>query len=540
MPNYNPELTADEKRLLLDEAIRYHEMFNNKLPDNMKIEFNINEFKKRLEDPEEVLRYRRSVARQESEEKSKEIYSKLESQFGKPPVGRHYLNRNIRFGFKTDGSKESEEYNEKMYKDYVANPEKALYNKLKNLINADPQQYVETLGNPKAMIDYYDNNKVLIEDGFVIDTMLKDKALDWVTPELNNTRECLKGPLEAFGFAKKEAMANQGSAYFTMPKINFEQAVILSGAGPEFMGKGADPAVTATIQKAIESAPDLESPQEYFEKLQIEGIHLNNKFYYSHVAEERKDDGTKVSVTFDKAIEKRQDPNFMIRERTDEEKWHLKNISKDFEREYLAIWQKKYAELSDTKTFNFEEIKEQNKGNIFERMFRRTSNEYKEFIKQFEDYNNPNSKDYLNREKLREKADAYEQHKLRQGKSYDQMDATSKGRIDLVTNVKNTLDYMDKADDVIRNQIENKLYADKDNQKSLGDQFLNIEDVEEKDNSMFVNTSKDDLFNDIKKILNNDLKEQEVENENINEDSENKMREPGEDDGIDGLDELNM
>ena len=83
-------------------------------------------------------------------------------------------------------------------------------------------------------------------------------------------------------------------------------------------------------------------------------------------------------------------------------------------------------------------------------------------------------------------------------------------------------------------------YADKDNQKSLGDQFLNIEDVEEKDNSMFVNTSKDDLFNDIKKILNNDLKEQEVENENINEDSENKMREPGEDDGIDGLDELNM
>ena len=146
-----------------------------------------------------------------------------------------------------------------------------------------------------------------------------------------------------------------------------------------------------------------------------------------------------------------------------------------------------------------------------------------------ENFNNPDSKDYLNRDKLREKADAYEQHKIAQGRTYEQMDTTSKGRMDLVHNVKETLNYMDKADDVVRNKIENKLYADEENRKSIGESFLNLEDLNES-NSIDNANEKDSLNNDILNFLHNT---------NINKQQENE-NELGSDDNVDELDELSM
>ncbi len=477
MPNLTGELTENEKLALLAEHKAYVDDFNSHLPDNMKIKFDEEAFNAKLNDPLEVARYRRSVAREEKIAKQMKIYENFEEKFGVPPAGRHYLNRNIEFSFKTDGSDESNEYNEKLYKSYVANPEKLLYSKIKNIINTHPQPLYEALDDKGKLGDFYDANQALCEDAFVFDSMIKDDALNWVTPQLKESIKCMKKPIEYLGEAQKSAYATIGSSYLTMPELTVEQATILMASGPQYSGKYAKPAVRNTILRALEKSEGVERPKEFYDQLTEHGMQLNSTFFTSHVAEERQADGTYKVVSFTNALQRPDDPNFNIRKRTKDEIWHIKNISKEYENEYLGIWQKKFKDLSNDKTpFNFAAIKDAHKGNIFERMLFRTSRQYNEFINAFEAYNDPNSKDYLNREKLREKAEAYQTHKTGQGKTLEQMDKTSRIRMKLTSDVINTLDYMDKMDDVIRNQIDAKLYPEPGSVEN-GSPFLKAEEV---------------------------------------------------------------
>ena len=72
---------------------------------------------------------------------------------------------------------------------------------------------------------------------------------------------------------------------------------------------------------------------------------------------------------------------------------------------------------------------------------------------------------------------------MKGGKTLDRMDATSRSRTNLVNNVVATLDYMDKMDDAVRNQIETKLYP-APGTKPVREQFLHKEDVKEESNEI--------------------------------------------------------
>ena len=71
-----------------------------------------------------------------------------------------------------------------------------------------------------------------------------------------------------------------------------------------------------------------------------------------------------------------------------------------------------------------------------------TPKQYKEFIKTFKDYNDPESKDYLNKGKLREKAQAYKDYKLVNGKTIDDLSGTSSARTQFADDVLETIDEM--------------------------------------------------------------------------------------------------
>ena len=517
MPVNNSEIEADklteaEKKKLLSEHIAYINDFNRHLPDNLKIRYDQEAFERKLNDPEEVLRYRRSLAREEKLARQEQIYSQLEGKFGTPPEGRHYLNRNIFACFKTDGSDASNKYNEDLYSNYCKNPEKLLYTKIKNIVNFNPESLYNAFENKGALVDFYDQHQELCEDAFVYSSMIKDESLEWVTPQLKNAIDCMKKPIESLGEAQKAAYAAVGSSSMTMPDITTEQAMILMGSGPQYVGKDARPEIRNTIMNALAKSNDLEQPKEYYDRLREHGMALNPNFYVSHVAEERRPDGSYKEVTFDAVLMRPNDVNLNIRQRTADEMWHIKNISKEYEREYLGIWQKKFTDFGDRREFNFAQIKEANKGNVFERTFRRTSREYKEFIKSFEDFNNPESKDYLNRAKLREKADAYSARKLAQGKTLEQMDATSRGRTTLVNNVIATLDYMDMMDNTVRNQIDAKLYPEPGAQP-VREQFLKESDVNDRSNEIKDVQNVLDVLGkkmDQNKDLNDDLEDDDL------------------------------
>lgn len=506
MPIDNPEieqdkLTEEEKKRLYSEYVSYVSRFNRILPETMQLPYDQAEFQAKLNDPEEVLRYRRSLLREEKLQKQQAIYDQLQQKFGTPPEGRHYLNRNIFACFKTQDTDEAREYNENLYRNYCQNPEKLLYTKIKNIVNFNPEPLYAAFGNKGALVDFYDQHQELCEDAFVFSSMIKDESLDWITPQLKDAIDCMKKPIESLGEAQKAAYAAVGSSSITMPDVTPEQAMLLMAGGPDYVGKEARIDIRNTIMNAIGRNAGIEQPKEYYDRLREHGMALNQNFFVSHVAEERQANGTYKQVSFDAPMYNANSAALQIRQRTADEMWHIKNISKEYEREYVGIWQKKFEDLGGQNRFNIEQIKESNKGGVFERLFRRTSREYKEFIKALEDFNNPESKDFLNRAKLREKADAYSARKLAQGKTLEQMDETSRGRTILVNNVTATLDYMDSMDNNIRNQIEAKLYPEP-GAKPVREQFLQEKDVKDKSDEI-----KDiqNVFNVLgKKMENND------------------------------------
>jgi hypothetical protein len=104
-----------------------------------------------------------------------------------------------------------------------------------------------------------------------------------------------------------------------------------------------------------------------------------------------------------------------------------------------------------------ERIKNANKGGIFERMFNTTSPEYKDFIKAFEEYNDPNSKNYLNKENLKEKSIAYFEYKTEKGISFSKLNETEKNRLNLVGSVIRTLTEMENNKEKVDAEIFNNL-----------------------------------------------------------------------------------
>ena len=503
MPVNDGLLTREEKQALLAEHKAYIDDFNSHLPDNMKIPFDQAAFMAKLDDPEEVAHYRRSQLRQEKLEAQRRIYENLKAKHGQAREGKEFLARVIQYSLKTDGSDESNQYNEQLYQDFLNHPEKLLYQKLQALMNFNPSTLYESFGDKAALSDIYDANQALCEDAYAFDSLISQDAADWVNPEFKAAVNSMKKPFETLCEAKKAAYANVGSAYLTMPSLTPEQAMILMGSGPQYAGADAKFEVLNTVMNAVGKSAQIEQPMEYYDRLRSYGLNPNRNFFLSHVAEHRLPNGTIETVSFDELLKHPDDPSYNVRPRTEREIWRIRNVSKEFEGEYLALFQRKFqSNAHDNRPFDFARIKDANKGNVFERYLFRTSREYKNFIKAFEDFNNPASKDYLDKAKLRRAAEAYQAHKQAQGKSYEQMDQTSRGRTDLVQNVIDSLDFMEQREQEIRQQIEGKLYP-LPGQAPTREPFLVESEVAE-----------DSLTQDMQNVLNVIGPSQEKEEEN--------------------------
>jgi hypothetical protein len=106
-------------------------------------------------------------------------------------------------------------------------------------------------------------------------------------------------------------------------------------------------------------------------------------------------------------------------------------INDAYEKEYSRVWQKHLSANYNKEPFDLERIKNANKGGFFERMFNTTSPEYKRFIKALEDYNDPKSENYLNKDDLKDKASAYFDYKTSDGVSFSKLNETERNRLAL-------------------------------------------------------------------------------------------------------------
>ena len=126
----------------------------------------------------------------------------------------------------------------------------------------------------------------------------------------------------------------------------------------------------------------------------------------------------------------------------------------------------------ETKTCN--DILKRNKGGFFERFFRTTSNEYKNFKNAFKEYNDKNSPNFGNKEALKSAAMAYIRHKVPSLKEneepdsniYDNLEGTSLNRTMLCLSVLDQIKYQEKIENL--NNTFNNL-SDKANENEQKD-----------------------------------------------------------------------
>jgi hypothetical protein len=128
-------------------------------------------------------------------------------------------------------------------------------------------------------------------------------------------------------------------------------------------------------------------------------------------------------------------------------------INDAYEKEYSRVWQKHLSANYNKEPFDLERIKNANKGGFFERMFNTTSPEYKRFIKALEDYNDPKSENYLNKDDLKDKASAYFDYKTRDGVSFSKLNETERNRLALAASVVRTITEMENEKEKVDAEI---------------------------------------------------------------------------------------
>lgn len=163
------------------------------------------------------------------------------------------------------------------------------------------------------------------------------------------------------------------------------------------------------------------------------------------------------------------------------------------------------AKMYYGKAKSLDDIIDKHKGGFFERFFRRTSNEYKNYVKALKNYNDENNKDFGNDEKLKEATIAYLLHKFPnktvndeiKGDDLQTLDDTSRKRVNFCLDTLSTISYNKKLDKVIEpfNNLSvpsESLIDDKQSefQKELSEK---VEDIKKDDNLIEdVNENKDE------------------------------------------------
>jgi len=477
MPNEN-ELTNEEKKMLIDKHHKIVDEFNTYLPNDNKISYDDNNLISRLNDSKEVKYYKTLKEIEQRIKDQKTIYENLSKKFGPIEFKKNILARSFHYGLKTENTKEANEYNEKIYKLYQENPEKVFYQRYKEVLEFDPTILLEIEGDKQKILDFYSKNQRLCHDAFVFLSTMENPSAN-INPTLRASIQAMAKVVENLSDPLMHYNYDKGDEYFSFPlNMTTEQALIIVNIHPEYL-KPENPLKEKFYPKMNSNL----QPLTGLRKIKEMGYEFGKDFFLKYKCE-KYDPKTKTTkeISIEDGINKINDENIKITKRTDEEIAEMKKINRAIDYEYLNVFKKGFSFNYDEKEYNLEQLIFNNRGSFLERMFRRTSREYKEFVKTLKDYNDPNSKDYLNNERLKEKAQLYFDYKNSKGLSLN--DRVGQNRLRFVSAVIRTIDAMENNPEEVTRRINYNLKED----NFIREQVVKEEEVSD---DLFINKIED-------------------------------------------------
>lgn len=405
---------------------------------------------RKLDDPKEVAVYRMFAENKRRQAERDRIFTNLVSKYGRGNPDSLPMNRTIKYCLRVGNDPESIAYNEKLYQEYITNPQNVVYREFKKVMTLNPQELYNLGNDKKNMGEFYMNNTEVCQNAFAFDSVMSNGDAQATKPfraGIGSMRKLVE-TLNEYGNVVKQG----GIDGLACPTLTPEQAA-LAMSNEMFLNQQNE---DLNIVLNLKLRP-LDTPHDYFKHFIDAGMDIDNPDFFATYRALYTDPetGAHKEVSFDRVFVE-HDPNVRIERRSPEEIFQIKCINSAFQAKYAAKFQSRIAAKLNERIFDANQIEEDRKGGWFERnLLRSTSPEWKEFIQAFKEFNDPNHANYMRKDILRPKAQAYMDHKHAQGyDSLSDMKGTSLKRGTLCQSVIDTCDEFDRQEDSICEDIE--------------------------------------------------------------------------------------
>ena len=494
MPVYKP-FTEEEKRDILARHHYLVDEMNKTLGD--VLEYEDERILQKLEDPKEVAAYRLHEENKRRNEERQRIMDDLESRFGTQGTDHNPLNRHIKYLMKLGDDPKDMEYNEKLYQEYLRKPENVVYREYKKILELNPQQLYDLGDDKQKIAEFYMNNTGLCEGAFVVNSVITNGNAK-ATKALRSGLASMAKPIESLNEIG-HTLKNNGIDSFACPTLTQEQTLLAMTNQTLFLGN-PNPVLTEVMNCNL---IPIEPPHDYFQKFVDYGIDINQPNFFTKYKCVKTDPetGNKKEVGFSELFDN-DDPNVRIEIRSKDEQEEILAVNRAYQDKYAEKFQARIATKLNQMNFDINQLEEERKGNWVERnILHSTSSEWTEFIGAFKDYNNPEHPNYLRKDILKPKAQAYMDRKHRQGyATVEDMKGTSRSRGTLAQAVIDTCDEFEEQKNQINEDIEISIRTGFNGKVGL---IINAKEVDVNDNAA---ESEQEKSNEIKNEI---VKDQE-------------------------------
>ena len=445
MPEYLP-LTQEEKDAIIARHHFIVDQFNQIL--NPPLAYEDESILQKLEDPKTAAVYRMFEEHKRREAKRTAIMASMAQKYGVNTLDTNPMNRTIRYCLRLGDDPKDIAYNEKLYQEYLTNPDKIVYREYEKLLEMNPKEHYDISSDKQAMAEFYMENTSLCAGAFAFQSIMDTPNS---SKEMRGALNTLKKPLEGLN-EYGNVVKTGGMDGIACPTLTPEQAA-MAMAHPMFVNQG-NPDLNEALNLRLYPVDD---PKSFFQKFVDYGLDINEPgFLLKYKAVETDPTtGKRKDVSFDEIFENDK-PNVRIEKRSKEEIFQIRAMNRAFQDKYASKFQARVAAALNQRIFDVGQIEDDHKGGWVERkVLHSTSPEWTAFMKAFKEFNDPAHPNYLRKDVLRPAAQAYRDHQRQQGyNSLEDMKGTPLKRGTLTQTVIDVCDELDQQEAQIREDIE--------------------------------------------------------------------------------------
>ena len=354
MPDYAP-LTQEEKDAIIARHHFIVDEFNKTLGGALQYEDDA--ILAKMEDPKQVAIYRMFQENERRNAERKALLTSLESKYGRSTVDPNPMDRTIAFCFKLGNDPKDIAYNEKLYQEYINDPDKIVYREYSKLFKLNPKSIYDLDAQQAA--EFYMENTALCQDAYAIQSVLEhEHTSQTLRDALGQIKKGVES-LNEFG----NIVAQGGLDGLACPTLTPEQAA-MAMSNPLFMNRQNTELNEVLYQKI--GVNTVETPHSYFQKFEDYGINIDDPDFLVKYKAVRTnpETGARENVNFEQLFVN-DDPNVRIEKRSKDEIFQMRAINRAFQDRYAQKFQSRISARLNQMIFNVNQIEDEHKGGWF-------------------------------------------------------------------------------------------------------------------------------------------------------------------------------